>query len=218
MIWWLWLATLVSFLGSLFYVLMGLAPEASQGFVQKIFFFHVPAAFTMYAFLFVAFGSAVGYLVKRTQKFDQVSRASMICALGFATIVILSGPIWAKPIWGVYWTWDPRLTTTFVVFVLLVAYHIVRQRYEEQRMQERGALLGAILAILAVLDVPLIHLSVQLWRGVHPSVLRNPQGLPEDFQRGLEAMILAFFLLGGCFYYVVWHYLEIRRRVKEKNA
>lgn len=211
MIWLIFAATVLCSLGSFTYVLLQLSPETTQGFVQKIFFFHVPAAFTMYVALFMAAAFSALYLMKKKTSLDLMARASMTTAFIFSCIVIVSGPIWAKPIWGVYWTWDPRLTTTFVVFVLLIAYLFVRRIYDAQRMQSRGATIGSILCLFALLDVPLIHWSVKLWRGIHPSVLKNSEGLPEDFRLGLEFMILSFFLIGFCIFWILW-------KLEKKNA
>jgi len=204
MIWLLYLAAALCSLGSFAYILLGLPPEASQGFVQKIFFFHVPAAFTMYATLTVACAASILYLIQRRPAHDFIARAAMRVSFLFACIVIFSGPIWAKPIWGVYWTWDPRLTTSFVVFVLLIAYLSVRRIFDSLQLPARGALIGAILSIFALLDVPLIHFSVKLWRGIHPSVLKDPNGLPDDYRLGLELMIFSFFLIASCLFWIFW--------------
>jgi len=200
---------------SLLFILLALAPEAGQGFVQKIFFFHVPSAFAMYACLLVS-GLASGlFLAQRKKSMDALARASMSGAVLFGIIVMISGPIWAKPIWGVYWTWDPRLTTTFVVFVLMIAYFFTRKIFDDRQQSERGALVGSILAIIAVLDIPLIHFSVKLWRGVHPSVLRNADGLPPDYRLGLELMTLSFLLIAGLF---VWTLFKVMKAEETLNA
>jgi heme exporter protein C len=193
----------------LYFVLMELPPEASQGFVHKIFFFHVPSAFSMYFGLISGAILSGIYLFERKKIFDQLARACMYTATFFSIIVITSGPIWAKPIWGVYWTWDPRLTTTFVVFILLVGYCFVRYLFKERENHpQRGALIGAILAIFAVLDIPLVHFSVKLWRGIHPSVVQNKEGLPPDFRTGLELMSLALLVMAALttylFYKLIW--------------
>lgn len=207
--WFLFGLTFIVFMGALLYVLLQLPPEASQGYVQKIFFFHVPSAFAMYGCLLVGGIFSSIYLFEKKLRYDQWARASLYTATFFAAVVMVSGPVWAKPIWGVYWTWDPRLTTTFVVFILLIGYCFVRSIYSQDvGGQKKAPVIGAVLAILALLDVPLIHLSVKLWRGVHPSVIRNPQGLPPDFQRGLELMVLALFLLAAV---LVWLFFKIIR-------
>lgn len=208
-------ATLILSGFSLLFVLLNLAPEAGQGFVQKIFFFHVPSAFAMYGCLAVAGFASALFLAQRKPEMDRLARSSMAGAILFGCIVMISGPIWAKPIWGVYWTWDPRLTTTFVVFVLMLAYFFTRKLFNDRQQSHRGAIVGAILAIIAVLDIPLIHLSVKLWRGVHPSVLRNPEGLPGDYQLALELMTVSFLGLAAMY---VWLLNRIIKAEESLNA
>jgi heme exporter protein C len=158
------------------------------------------------------------YLYEKKSNYDVLGRAFLYVATFFSTVVLVSGPIWAKPIWGVYWTWDPRLTTSFLVFVLLVGYCFVRNLFDNTAGRStRGATIGAILAILAVIDIPLIHFSVKLWRGVHPSVLRNPEGLPESYRTGLEAMILSTFLLAFLMVWITYKILVLSSRTKESK-
>lgn len=215
-IWLLFLATLTSLTGSLYYVLLELPPEATQGFVQKIFFFHVPSAMAMYACLIVGAVLAGFYLWERKTILDQVSKACLYTATFFSVQVVTSGPIWAKPIWGVYWTWDPRLTTTFVVFILLIGYCVIRNLFEDrENAPRRGALIGAIVAILAVLDIPLVHFSVKLWRGVHPTVIQNKDGLPDNFRTGLEIMMLSILLLAGLLSYLFFKVIQIQELKSE---
>ncbi len=208
--WILLLASAVSTLGSLYFVLLYLPAEASQGLAQKIFFFHVPSAFAMYLGLIAGAILSGIYLVDRKKLYDQLSKAGIYTATFFSILVIVSGPIWAKPIWGVYWTWDPRLTTTFVVFILLIGYCFVRLLFQDREgASARGAITGSIIAILAVLDVPLVHYSVKLWRGVHPSVIKNPDGLPENYRLGLEMMILSVLLLAGLIFLLFYKVIKI---------
>jgi heme exporter protein C len=212
-----WLAFL-STTASLAYVLLMLPPEAAQGFVQKIFFFHVPAAFAMYTTLILGAMFSALYLYEKKSLYDQLARAHLYVATIFSTIVIVSGPIWAKPIWGVYWTWDPRLTTAFIVFILLIAYCFVRSIFHDREgLSRRTAIIGAIIAILAVLDIPLIHFSVQLWRGIHPSVLRNPEGLPESYRMALELMILSIFFLAAHWVDFVFRFIKISDKLEGEN-
>ncbi len=203
-------------LASLAYVLLAIPPEESQGWVQKIFFFHVPAAFSMYLCLIVGAFFSVCFLVQRKPSQDRWARSCLYTATVFAIVVLTSGPIWAKPIWGTYWTWDPRLTTSFIVFVLLVGYCFLRSIFKEyDGISDRGAVMGAILSIIAVLDVPLIHYSVQLWRGIHPSVLKNPEGLPESYQMALEMMILSTFVLAALFVWTFYRLLDCEDKLEK---
>ncbi|PIR23753.1 MAG: cytochrome C biogenesis protein CcmC [Deltaproteobacteria bacterium CG11_big_fil_rev_8_21_14_0_20_45_16] len=214
---WLLLGLSASFTYSgLIYVLAILPEEKTQGIVQKIFYFHVPSAFTMYGFLVLGMLMAISYLINKRRIWDQISKAAMLTACLSAFLVIFSGPVWAKPIWGVWWTWDPRLTTSFVVFILLLAYVMARRILEDRDPSgQRAAVVGAILSILAVLDIPLIHLSVKLWRGLHPSVLENRDGLPPEFMKGLEIMILSCFLLASLICWSLFRYYKLKDDIYE---
>lgn len=213
--WFVWSASFVICLSGLGYVLLMLPLEAQQGFVQKIFFLHVPSAFAMYLGLLMSAVFSGLYLWEKERRYDHLAHASMRVALLFCAVVLVSGPLWAKPIWGVYWDWDPRLTTTFVVFVLIVAYLSVRRVFERQGVDEkRTSLVCALIAIFALLDVPLIHFSVKLWRGLHPSVLRNPDGLPPAFRTGLELMSIGILLLAGLLIWIQFRILQYAERTK----
>jgi heme exporter protein C len=207
--------TAVSLLASLFFVLLLLPFEATQGPVQKIFFFHVPSAFAMYFFAVLGVVFSIVYLLTRKTSYDLKAQASMRCSLLFGVLVILSGPIWAKPVWGVYWTWDPRLTLSFVVLLLLLSYVFVRSLLKDRQLEEKARLIGAILSILAIPFMILTHLSVKLWRGLHPSVLRNPEGLDPQFSTGLQIMTLSIFLLGLSLFFVQGRLLEAESKIEE---
>lgn len=214
MLWFLYGLSASSFLASLYYVLAVLEPEATQGYVQKIFFFHVPSAFVMYAFAVLGMLFAVLYLFSKKNLHDLLSKSALYIASLFGFLVIVSGPIWAKPIWGVYWTWDPRLTSTFILFTLLIAYCVTRILLEKQNPQ-RAAFIGAILAIFAVLDIPLVHLSARLLRGLHPSVLKEPGGLPESYRTGLELMIISFFIFSTLLFWILYQYMLVKSKIDE---
>ncbi len=211
--WLLFGMAFVSMLGGFAFVLFGLPPEAGQGYVQKIFFFHVPSAFMMYAGLLLGAGGSAFYLYEKKPVYDCVAEAGMTMATFFATIVIVSGPLWAKPIWGVYWTWDPRLTTTLVLYILLLAYHSIRRIYREPATQSKARAFSAIVAILTLIDAPLIHFSVKLWRGIHPTVLRNPDGLPESYRSALELMIIAFMLTASVIFLMLFRICKLKHRI-----
>ena len=187
----------------LFTIFYLLGIEMTQGYVQKIFFVHVPSAFAMYLALITAAVSGLLYLIERKEKYDHVSRASLQTGFVFALAVMITGPIWAKPIWGTYWAWDPRLTATLIIFLLIAATLAVRKVFDQSSgRKEAGRKLGAILALLAVLDIPIIHWSVKLWRGVHPTVIRSEGGLTPEFRSSLVWMSLT--LMGLCVFFIVF--------------
>ena len=172
------LATATMILAGLTIVALGVAAylvaeapvEARMGIVQKIFYFHVPAAFITFVAVGVTFIASLLYLLKRKVVFDEWAVAAAELVLVFCTIVIITGPLWGRKAWGVFWVWDPRLTSTFILWLTFIAYHAMR-RFSEGR--DTGRRIGAGLAILAAIDVPIIHFSVQLWGGQHPTVMQK---------------------------------------------
>lgn len=168
--------------------------EKVMGPVQRIFYFHVPAAIVTFASVFVLLIAAVAYLWTRRRFWDDVSRASTEIGLVFCTVVLITGPIWAKPAWGVWWTWEARLTTTLVLWLILAACLMVRG-YAENR--DQGARLASVLGIVAALDVPIIYKAVDWWRGQHPVVFGpgKKEALAPEMLRTFLFCLLVFFLL-----------------------
>lgn len=162
-------------LGSIYFIFNYAPEEATQGLAQKIFYFHVSSAFAMYfGFLLAGLGSLI-YLIKKNPKWDAFSHASASVGVLFCTMVLMSGPIWAKPIWGTWWTWDPRLTTTLIIWLIFISVSLLRSFFENN---PKGSTYASILTLIGVLDIPLIFLSVKLWRGIHPSVLGGESNMP----------------------------------------
>ena len=171
--------------------------DALQGPAQKIFYIHVPSAFTaLYvAFPILAIASAV-YLWLRDERADRVAESAAEVGLVFMTVVLVSGPIWGKPIWGTWWTWDARLTLTLFLWFVVLGYLVLRGAIEEPAMRARYS---AVLGVLAVLLVPFIHLSVYLFRTLHPQpiVLKPeapsmPGSMLATFAMGMLSFILLF--------------------------
>jgi heme exporter protein C len=152
--------------------------ESEMGVVQRIFYVHVPSAWTMFlAFGLVALCSA-GYLWLRDPKLDAIAVSAAEIGLVFATLVLITGPLWARVAWGAWWVWEPRLTLTLLLWFMGVAYFMLRGAAENP---ERGKRFSAILGIVAAVDIPLIHLSVQWWRSQHPKpVVMRPEGAQAD--------------------------------------
>jgi heme exporter protein C len=170
--------------------------ERTMGAAQKIFYFHVPSAFVTFAGVVVLLAGSIAYLWTRERRWDDLSRAATECSLLFCGIVLVTGPIWAKSAWGTWWTWEARLITTLVLWLLLAACLMVRS-YAEDR--DVGARLAAITGIVAALDVPIIHKAVEWWRGQHPVVLNADEGsgLAPRMRDAFGASVLAFFFLYG---------------------
>jgi heme exporter protein C len=173
------------------------APEERiMGAAQKIFYFHLPSAFVTYAAVAVLLAGSMAYLWTRDRRWDNLARSATESALVFCSLVLVTGPIWAKPAWGTWWTWEARLITTLVLWLLLVACLWVRAWADNR---ELGARLAAIVAIVAALDVPIIHKAVAWWRGQHPIVFgpSEDSGLAVEMQRALGVSSVTFFCLFG---------------------
>jgi heme exporter protein C len=148
------------------YLVFYYAPvERTMGEIQKIFYLHLPAAFTSFCALAIGFYANLMYVFRRNPKWDWLGVASAEVGLAFISVVLISGPIWAHPVWGIWWTWDARLTLTFVLWLLYASYLLLREMLEEP---ERRALLSALFGIFAFLDVPLVYFSIRWWRTQHP--------------------------------------------------
>ena len=164
--------------------------EEQMGIVQKVFYFHVPSAYCMYVGYSVCAVCGAIYLVTRKDRFDAIAVAGAEVGLMFSCIVLTTGPLWARKAWGVYWTWDPRLTTTLLAALIFVAFLVLRSFGEAGEGEKRFA---AGLAIVGLLDLPIIHYSVQRWRGQHPTVITGRGGvLSPDMKPALLFSFLAF--------------------------
>lgn len=186
------LITILALLTSLYLIFFYAPEEATQGIVQKIFYFHVSSAFCMYFGFGLAGLFSFLYLWKKKEIYDCYAHAGASVGLLFCTMVLMSGPLWAKPIWGTYWTWDPRLTTTLLIWLLFVSVALLRRFYEGD---PKGKKAVAILTLFSMADLPLIFLAVKLWRGVHPTVLGEKESMPQEMHITLMATSLSVTLL-----------------------
>ncbi|MCC6935014.1 MAG: cytochrome c biogenesis protein CcsA [Thermomicrobiales bacterium] len=169
--------------------------DAVQGQAQRIFYVHVPMAWLAYLAFGVIFVGSIGYLWKRDIRWDQLARAGAELGFVFTTLVLITGSLWGRPIWNTFWTWDARLTTTLILWFIYLAYFMIRSYAGDA---ERGARFAAILGIIGAVDVPIIHLSVQWWRTLHPQpVVLNTSGtqLPNEMLWTLLVCFAGFTLL-----------------------
>ena len=178
--------------GVLLWAALSWAPEeAVQGSIQRIFYIHVPSAIcTFLAFGLSGVGGAI-FLARRSALADAVALSAAEVGMVFATLVLVTGPIWAKPVWGVWWTWDARLTSMLVLWLIFGAYLLLRALVPG----EPGARFASVLAIFGVLDIPFIRISTERFRTLHPG---NPMkaGLDPDMHVALWIGIGAFTCLG----------------------
>lgn len=169
--------------------------EATQGLAQKIYYLHLPAALNAYIAFGVVAVTSVVYLWLRDPRADRVAESSAEVGLLFTTVVLTTGPIWAKPIWGTWWTWDARLTLTLFLWFIYAGYLVLRGAVTEPEMRARYS---AVLGILGALLIPFIHMSVYLFRTLHPMpiVLKpDPPSLPPEMLRTLLFSFGAFVLV-----------------------
>jgi heme exporter protein C len=198
-------------------VFFWVSTERSMGVVQRIFYVHVPAAWVAFmAFGIVAVCGAV-FLWLKDDRLDMAAVAAAEGGMVFTSIVLLTGPFWGKVAWGTWWTWEPRLTLTLLLWFIYLGYFMVRASSENQ---ERGKRFAAVVGIVGALDIPLIHLSVQFFRSLHPQpVVIKPEGpsLPGDMLTTLFTGLAAFTLLFFSFF--LFRYgLEGMRRASARRS
>jgi len=175
------------------YMALFYAPrEVTMGDAQRIFYFHVPSAWVGFLAFFIVFIASLLYLWKRERKWDALALSAAEIGVVFTTLVLLTGPLWAKKAWGAFWVWDARLTTTLILWMIYIGYLMLRGSAEG----DRRARFAAVLAIVGFLDVPIIYISVQLWRTMHPTLLITESGgLAPQMTQTLMVALLSFTLL-----------------------
>jgi heme exporter protein C len=167
--------------------------EVNQGPVQRIFYIHVPLAWLAFlAFGLVALFS-VAYLVRRTRNWDIYAHGCAEVGFLFCTLVLITGPIWAKPVWGVWWSWDARLTLTLILWFIYLAYLMIRAQDLEPEKKARYA---AVLGIVGAISIPINHFSVLIWRTIHPKpVVLTEQGIGKGLGHPLFLVALGLTFL-----------------------
>jgi heme exporter protein C len=179
--------------------------EKSMGVVQRIFYFHVPVAWISLLAFSVVFIGSILYLWKREEKWDVLARSSGEIGFVFITLVLITGPIWAKPAWGTWWTWDTRLTSALVLWFMYLAYIMVRSLAVEK---SQGARFSAAVGIVGFIDVPIVYLAIRLWRTQHPG--------PVIFEGGLEGSMLLTLIVSLAAFTALYLYLLIQTKSLRK--
>ncbi len=209
---WLPWCTGAAMLAALYCIFIVAPTERDQGIVQRIFYFHVSSAWVA----FLAFGTVATtsglFLWSRQDRFDRVARAAAEVGVLFCSFVLLTGPIWARPIWGTWWQWDPRLTQTLILWAIYVSYLMLRAFGGPDDVVKRWA---AVLGIFGVIGIPIIIVSVRLLPGIHPAVLMTREGTS-----GLvdPRMRLALYVTAMAFVLVLVWLVHLRARLERVHG
>lgn len=182
--------------------------EKSEGVVQRIMYFHIPSAWVAFLAFFVVFISSILFLWKNDRKWDIVAHSSAEIGIVFCSLVLVTGPIWAKPIWGAWWVWDARLTSTLILWLIYMGYLMLRAHAEAGSQRARYA---AVLGIIGFLDIPIIHFSVLWWRTFHPQP--KMLAMKEGIASGM-APSMAVTLLVSLSAFTLLYILLMKQRIK----
>ncbi len=199
---------LVGMICALYMAFLGAPRERTMGDLQRIFYFHVPAGIVGLTAFAVNFAASLMFLIKKERKWDNLALSACEIGVMFITIVLVTGPIWAKPVWFVWWTWSPRLTSSLILWMLYIAYLLVRNYVPDP---DRRAMMSAVFGIVAFVDAPIVWFSIRWWRDIHPSPMLETGGLSPAMRPALWTCVTAFMIL--CVYLLRRRfYLENFRR------
>src|SRR2546429_3337357 len=185
--------TFIGMIAAIFVIFLYVPTAAIEGIPQRIFYFHGPIAWIgMLAFGVLAVAS-IGYLWKKDERWDWLARASAEVGTIFITLALITGSIWGRTTWGTWWTWDARLTTTLILWFIYIGYMMLRSYMGRTPASARS---GAVLAIICVIDIPIIYESVNWWRTLHPqAAVGTPAALPPSVVLTLMVSLTTFTLL-----------------------
>jgi len=198
----------------LYWSLLVAPPDAYQGEVQRIMYLHLPSILTAYLSYFLVFVGSGMYLWKREKRDDLLAHSAAEIGVLFTALTIIEGSIWGHTTWGVWWTWDARLTLTAILLLIYVGYLMLRALIEDE---DRAAVAAAVLGIIGFLDIPLIHMSVYWWRTLHqpPSILRPDKAPWENVH---PSMLITLVISFVGFLLLYFYLLSLRYRLAEMRA
>jgi len=206
--------TYVMMLLALYAIFIYAPIEKTMGAIQKIFYIHVPAAFLAYLAFLITFIASVIYLLRKDSKWDIIAHCAVETGVIYCTIVLITGPIWAKPVWNVWWTWDPRLTTTLILWFTYVAYLMLRRSVKENQR----ANLSAVFGIIGFVNVPITFFSIRLWRTIHPVIISSRGfNMSQPMKLSLMVTMIAFCFM---FFSILISRIKLERiklRIEEIN-
>jgi heme exporter protein C len=197
---------------------MYIAPtEATMGNVQRIFYYHLPSAWIAFLLFFVNFLASIWYLFRRSTGADALALASAEVGVSFCTIVLITGPLWARPIWGIWWTWDARLTSTLVLWLIYVSYLVLRHYATGGQVP----VLAAALGIFGFVDVPIVYMAIRWFRTQHPQpVIGGGQGSGLDPRMWAAVLwnLAAFLMLAILFVWIRYRQALASHALEEAHA
>lgn len=193
---------LLAFVAALYMAFLYAPPEKTMGDVQRIMYFHVASAWNAFLAFFVVFVASILYLRSSDLKWNRLAYSSAEIGVLFTTMTLLTGPIWGKFAWGTWWTWEPRLTTTLILWFIYVAYLLIQSTSEGDEKRARYA---AVFGIIGFVDVPIVHFSIVWWRYLHPWVIRP--GKIDMHPAMIQALIASVLVFTGLYVFL------LRRRV-----
>jgi heme exporter protein C len=199
-------ATLAGLAATVVIGLLVVPPDATQGDVQRLMYVHVPAAWVAFLSFGVVFVASVAYLKTGRVQWDRVAAASAEIGVLFCTLTIVLGSLWGRPVWGTWWTWDPRLTTTAVLLLIYVGYLSLRKVADSPTRRARWS---AVLGVVGFVDVPIVHMSVVWWRSLHQQATVLRPGAPTIAGSMLATLLLAFVAFSLAYGYL----MAVRMRV-----
>lgn len=201
--------SLVLMIANLYMIFIFAPNESTMGVIQRIFYFHLPAGISSYVSAYLLGFGSIMFLIQRDLKWDRFAAASGEMGVLFTSLSIMSGALWAKPVWGIWWTWDARLTLQFLLALVFLSYLMLRAYLPER---EKRAALGGVFGVLAMIDVPFNYLSIRWWRTQHPQPVILGGGLDWDMWK---VMIVSFLAFAALYAYLIGRRMAIARVEEE---
>lgn len=185
-----------------------------MGDIQRIFYFHVPSAWVSFLGFAIVAVASLFFLRTGKSSWDTLACSAAEVGLLFLTLVLITGPLWAKPVWGVYWTWDSRLTTSFILWLIYIAYLMLRNYVSDK---QRGARFAAVFGIIGFVDVPIVYMSIRWWRTLHPAAViggGTDSGLAPTMLVTLLTCVAAFTLFFSTLLFFRYKTMRLKEEVE----
>ena len=201
---------------NLYFIFMVAPTDSVLGHVQRVFYFHVPVAIMSFLAFFIVFVASIAYLWKRDPRWDSLAHAAGEIGVVFVSLALVTGVIWSRPVWNTWWTWEPRLTTTLILWLIYLAYLMVRS-FAPNR--SKGATYAAVVGIVGFIDVPIVYFSVEWWRSIHPSAVVGPLAQSDALSSTMSLVLLfSFVAFLSLFLYLVLERMALRDSEDELGA